>query len=357
MYIKIKNILNICIVCDIVLFVIFAWAGTSLIIKLTLTEEEQTEAGQYNKPLFIGYISCSSFLIYSFKFLYDVILKYKCRIRDIEDKDVRMLELKTALINYPIFFSSVTLYYHWLSRTTLSSTIILGNTSSVFVFIFSLWILKEKFSFIKLFAMIFWAGGIATIAYSDSDSSSGTEHILGDIFGVIAAILLGLYSTLLARLIPVEFEETVSFFNILGFLGTFWFITFWPLLLIFHFTGIETMQLPEGKAIVSIVENIIFGTLLFDYWWARATILLGPLLANTSVIFVVPLSLILDNFFQKVNFTWMYYAGTVGIVVGFLMVVITNYNASIISNSDKIEELESKCMNDSNWKSQSLVSD
>jgi len=242
-----------------------------------------------------------------------------------EDIEVRRLEIKTALITFSIFFTSVTLYYFCLSKTSVSSTIILGNTSSVFVFIFSLFILKEKFNAIKMVAMLFCAGGVVLIAFSDDNSSDGSNQMLGDFLGLVAAMLLGLYSTILAKMIPVTLEDRFSFFNVLGFLGTFCLFTFWPLLLIFHFAGWEKFELPSGLVWAYLSINIVFGTLLFDYCWGRATILLGPLLSNTSVIFVVPISMVVDSFFESNNFGWMYYLGTAGILVGFLIIALINY--------------------------------
>lgn len=54
-----------------IIFVILSWVGTSLIIKLTLSEGEEQKAADFNKPLFIGYTACSSFTVYIFKFLYE----------------------------------------------------------------------------------------------------------------------------------------------------------------------------------------------------------------------------------------------------------------------------------------------
>lgn len=315
-------------------FVIVSWVGSSLVIKLSLSEKDQGEAESFDKPLFISYTAWSSYTVYVLRMLYLFVIKFKCKSRSVEAQQISRVELKTALFAFPIFFTSITLYYFCLSKTSVSSTIIIGNTSSVFVFLFSLCLLNEIFSCLKLIAMIAWAGGVVLIAYADNQSSEGRNQILGDILGIISAMLLGLYSILLVKLIPIEMEEKVSFFNILGLLGLFCMITFWPLLLIFHYTGLETLELPTGKVYLYLAINIIFGTLLYGYWWARATLLLGPLLSNTSVIFVVPLSMLIDSFFQDVTFNWMYYLGTAGIVAGFLLVAIKNYKDSVKENSE-----------------------
>mmetsp|Transcript_9664 Transcript_9664/g.10928 ORF Transcript_9664/g.10928 Transcript_9664/m.10928 type:complete len:172 (+) Transcript_9664:555-1070(+) len=153
-------------------------------------------------------------------------------------------------------------------------------------------------------------------------------------------MLLGLYSVLLAKFIYESIEDKISFFNVLAFIGIFNLITFWPLLIIFHMTGIETFELPKGVAIGYMTINIVFGTLLFDYCWGRATLLIGPLLANTSVILVVPISMLIDSFFIKTGFTWMYYVGTALILVGFFIIAFKNYLNSRKSKEELDENIK-----------------
>ena len=328
------------------LFVIISYLGTSLLIKLSFSDKAQDQAESFNKPLFISYTACSSFSVYILRLLYELIFKSGCKLSKIKDKDMRKIELKTALICYSIFFTSLAMYYFCLSYTSYSSTIILGNTSSIFVFIFSLLILREAFSFLKLIAMLACAIGVSIIAFSDNEESEGTNQVLGDILGVIGAALLGLYFTMLTKLITAKIEERISFFNILAFIGILSMITFWPLIIIFHYTGIELFMLPKGNTITYLFINIIFGTLLFDYCWGRATILIGPLLSNTSVILVVPIGMIIDSFFIKTKFDWKYYLGTILIIIGFFIIAFKNYLVSKETEQNKTEKLESKKYNE-----------
>jgi len=78
-------------------FVILSYVGTSLIIKLTFSDEEQDLAEGFNKPMFISYTACASFSIYSLKLIYEFI-KNKCKMSNIEDMDMKKIEFKTALI-------------------------------------------------------------------------------------------------------------------------------------------------------------------------------------------------------------------------------------------------------------------
>jgi hypothetical protein len=98
--------------------------------------------------------------------------------------------------------------------------------------------------------------------------------------------------------------------------------------------------------------NIIFGNFLFEYAWGNAAILLGPLLANTSIILVVPFTMLIDSFFVKSKFTWMYYFGTALIVTGFFIISIRSYIGSRqivpINEEEKVHKLNSNYNNNLN---------
>mmetsp|Transcript_12909 Transcript_12909/g.11431 ORF Transcript_12909/g.11431 Transcript_12909/m.11431 type:complete len:136 (-) Transcript_12909:31-438(-) len=120
-------------------------------------------------------------------------------------------------------------------------------------------------------------------------------------------------------------EDKISFFNILAWIGIFSTIAFWPLIFIFHYTGIEIFELPHGINAAYMAINIVFGTLLLEYCWGRSTILLGPLLTNTSAILVVPISILVDSLWIGDSFSWMYFIGTGLILIGFLLIATKDY--------------------------------
>ena len=126
-------------------------------------------------------------------------------------------------------------------------------------------------------------------------------------------------------MIPTRLEPNVSVFNILGFIGLLSMVTFWPLLLIFHSTGIEKFEIPNATIVPRLVANIVIGTLMFDYCWAKTNILLGPLLSNVLSIISVPLGIIIDSLWKDVKFNLMYYLGTGLVFLGFVLIAYRNY--------------------------------
>jgi hypothetical protein len=53
-----------------------------------------------------------------------------------------------------------------------------------------------------------------------------------------------MYSILIFRWVPAESD--VSFFDVLGFMGLLIMITFWPLIILFNYTGVEVFEFPES---------------------------------------------------------------------------------------------------------------
>lgn len=235
------------------------------------------------------------------------------------------IELKAALVWYPIFFGSTTTYYIALSLTTYSSALILADISSVFVFIFGLIILNESFSLLKFIAVAGCVIGVVIISSSEEDNIEAPYPILGDIIGFLSSIWLGLYSTMISKWIPPAIEQFVSITNFLGYIGILNAITFWPLLILFHYTGLEPFELPNGREIGIIAINTFFGNFLYDYCWGKSVLLVGPLLPNTVLILIIPISMIIDSFFINSTFTVKYYIGTLLILGGFIMIMVKNY--------------------------------
>jgi drug/metabolite transporter (DMT)-like permease len=73
---------------------------------------------------------------------------------------------------------------------------VIFNISSVFTYFLSLFLLKEPFSFVKLFGVIATFGGAAMIAFSDKFPGLSKVHLeewVGDIIMAGGAIFWGLY--------------------------------------------------------------------------------------------------------------------------------------------------------------------
>lgn len=107
-----------------------------------------------------------------------------------------------------LWFGSNFFYNMGLANTSVTSSSILCNTSSVFVYILSLALLKDtKFDIIKALSVVFTIAGIVTVGLGSrtADSQAG-ESIKGNVYSLLSAAVYGLYAVILKKRIPNEEE-------------------------------------------------------------------------------------------------------------------------------------------------------
>jgi solute carrier family 35 protein F5 len=97
--------------------------------------------------------------------------------------------------------------------------------------------------------------GVALVALSDQNSTQallarvfnntdpGRSLILGDGLALISALFYALYVTLLK--VKIKDESRINMQLFFGFVGLFNIILGLPLLVLFHFTKVETLELPR----------------------------------------------------------------------------------------------------------------
>ena len=120
----------------------------------------------------------------------------------------------------------------------------------------------EKFSFRKLFGVLVSLTGIVLTSFvdlsQDNDKNRGSfphksqkQIAIGDALAFASALLYGIYSTFMKKRIRNEARVDMPLF--FGLVGLFNMIFLVPGFVFFHFTGIETFQLPPSKRVTAIV--------------------------------------------------------------------------------------------------------
>ncbi len=142
--------------------------------------------------------------------------------------------LLAAFIFYLLWGGANYLYTWALGFTSASVVTAVFSSAPAFVFILSLLILHEKFTFLKLLAVLFCIGGVVLIA-----SSSGIHNgsIKGVLFALLSAIFAALYKVNLKFAIGDAGIATTSVY--LSLLGGINLFCFWPIWLILSATGVE----------------------------------------------------------------------------------------------------------------------
>lgn len=117
----------------------------------------------------------------------------------------------------------------------MSSSTVLSNTSSIFVLIFSLCLIKgTKFNAFKALMVACSFAGIATIALTDKGSSEEHEKatLTGNLLTLLSSTFYGLYAVILKKKVPIEDEENFNVSAFLGMVGMFNAVILMPLFVI-----------------------------------------------------------------------------------------------------------------------------
>lgn len=202
-----------------------------------------------------------------------------------------------------LWFASNYLYNSGLASTSVSSSTVLSNTSSIWVYIVSLMLLKgTKFDLVRAAMVLLSFGGVIVITLADNqdtDDKDQKDGFIGNILSLLSACFYGFYAVILKKRIPEEKEASFKFSYFLGFVGLFNAICLLPLFPILNSLGWETFEWPNSSAIQDLAINAILGTVISDYCWAKSVVLLGPLITTLGISMTIPISMVVDAFYEE----------------------------------------------------------
>ncbi|KAI5810989.1 putative integral membrane protein [Peziza echinospora] len=235
------------------------------------------------------------------------------------------------------YLSSVCYVY-----TNVASGTILGSTSSVWTLLFCAIFRVERFSWLKALSVATSLLGVLLISKVDvaapiplpptsppSPSSttpsdlpplarSAAEILLGNLFALLGAVFYGIYVTLLK--VRVGDESRLDVHLLFGFSGLIIVLTSWPVLILFHVTGLEVFELPAAST-VWVMLGINFAiNVVSDFSWAYAMLLTTPLLATMGLSMSIPLALLGQMLVLGRFAGWAYWGGAGLVFVAFLVV-------------------------------------
>ncbi|CDO92068.1 unnamed protein product [Kluyveromyces dobzhanskii CBS 2104] len=227
-----------------------------------------------------------------------------------------------------------------LSYTSVASQTILSSTSSFFTLLVSVMCHVESVNKVKVLGSIVSFIGIVMVTKSDYsyvtasevhfaipykfhngidyDNTSPLTIIIGNLLALAGALFYGVYSTLLK--LKVQDESRINMKIFFGFVGLFTLVFLWPALIILHFTGKETFELPSSPRILSIILANCVITFISDFCWAKAMLLTSPLIVTVGLSTTIPLAMVGDFVFKEKPMTVLYLLGAVLICGSFFIV-------------------------------------
>lgn len=226
----------------------------------------------------------------------------------------------------PLWFAANFTYNQSLNMTSVTSSTIVSSTSTVFTFLLSVIVLREPFKWLKVLGVaLCMAGNISTI-FNDSTSGGdgAADHVLGDLVALFSAFMYGVYTTTIRRLIPNEESVSISLF--FGFIGVINFVCLLPFVLLFHFSGIESLSGLTFEILGLIAIKGLFDNALSDYLWARAVLLTSPTVATVGLSLTVPLAILADFVFHQSAPTPVTLLASVLVLSGFVFINVSTKN-------------------------------
>lgn len=271
-----------------------------------------------------------------------------------------------------IWFFSNLLYSYSLLWTTISSSTIMSNLSSVFTLMFSYLAGIEGVTPLKVAGVLMCLAGVVLVTLNDeentSSSSSGDSNVIdnsnssatstssgstpssnwsvvGDCMALLSAIGYGLYTTYLK--IKVPDEEVVSMQLVFGYLGLVTAVVFTPFLLLLIYFQVDDLTNFTGLILMYLMISGMFDYVISDYLWARAIILTSPTVATVGLSLTIPFSFLADALIQgTVSVTAMEVFGSVLVMLGFILVNAgydTRCTACVVATDCAYSRLQQDC--------------
>ncbi|KAL9235661.1 hypothetical protein vseg_010403 [Gypsophila vaccaria] len=244
---------------------------------------------------------------------------------DAKGRWTRSRVAKASLVICPFWFMAQLTFNLSLKYTTVTSNTILSTSSSLFTFLLSLATLGEKFTLLKLIGVLLCMGGTVIVSLGDSKtglSAINSNPVLGDILSLASACFYAVYITLIRKKLPDDEESgQVSMAQFLGFLGFFNMLIFLPVVLLLHFTRLESFAAFTGKQLGLIVGKGLLDNVLSDYLWAKAVLLTTTTVATAGLTIQVPLAAVVDTLTGHAPNS-MNYMGAAAVMVGFVAINI-----------------------------------
>jgi len=232
-----------------------------------------------------------------------------------------------------IWFLANYTYNYGLLYASITSSVVLSNTSPAWVYLLNLSCLvpaanREKFDWVCAAMICVSLSGFVLIAVEDNhekDDSDTEKPVLGDVLSILSAMCYAIYATYLKIKVPEEKEADFHFSYFLGFVGLSNDLILLVLFFIFNATGFETFEWPPNDTLLLLSVNAFFGTFISDYCWARSVSLLGPFITTMGITITFPISAIFDSLVNDAKFSYLYFLGSILIFAAFAVIIIKEF--------------------------------
>ncbi|KAL9233940.1 hypothetical protein vseg_008872 [Gypsophila vaccaria] len=234
---------------------------------------------------------------------------------------------KCSLYLTPIWFFNEYLSNSALANTSVASTTVLTSTSGLFTLFFGVFLGQDSINSVKLIAVFVSMAGVTLTTIGKtwapgttfSVSEDRKHNIIGDVYGLMSAMLYGLFTVLLKKASgsdgnKVDVQKFFGYIGLSAFLGFWWLV--WPLQLI----GIEPeFKFPKPSTANTVLLNGFVGSFISDYIWAVSVVWTTPLVATLGMTLTIPLAMVADMVIHGRHYSLIYSLGCVLVLAGFVL--------------------------------------
>jgi len=281
---------------------------------------------KFNKPFFICYSIHGPgytiflliwFIWWLFKGRFEKRKTYVVSIQNSEELEPNTTKrlAKVSLILVPIMFICALTWMMSLPLTSVEVNTGIYNSASLFVYAFSIPILHEKLSVLKVISVLFSLAGVCLLSFY---SVGGGNTFAGIITVVVSTILYALYEVLYKRVVtgnrPSSPSNALFFLGMAGFWGA---LIFWPLFFVFHYTGYEKFELPDVNDLGELFMNLALDC-SYNFLLLLGIMLTSPLFISVGTLLTVPASILADKIVHNTMLPKLAWPGIGLIIIGFL---------------------------------------
>jgi len=212
-------------------------------------------------------------------------------------------------------FASGLFWYVSLPLTTVGVNTAVYQASCIFIYIFSIFLLKEKITLGKILSVGICVGGVVILSLYGTDTSGNT---LAGFFWVLAStIVYSLAETVYGKIVHNRGLSWHFSFLFLGLMGAITALFLWPVIIIVDVIQYEVWEFPSLFVLGYYVLYSFLDT-IFNVGFFIGIHLTSPLFMAVGTLLTIPVSILVDKFWHNIDLPWISFIGMLLVVLGFL---------------------------------------